>query len=49
MLVWVLSANSACRFYEALGGQQVDRKEIERGENKLIEVAYAWTNIANLI
>jgi ribosomal protein S18 acetylase RimI-like enzyme len=48
MLVWVLADNPACRFYETLGGQKVYEKEIERGGAKLIEIAYGWTDIANL-
>lgn len=48
MLVWVLADNPAHRFYELLGGQKVLEKEIERGSNKLIEIAYGWTDISNL-
>jgi ribosomal protein S18 acetylase RimI-like enzyme len=48
MLVWVLANNPACRFYERLGGQKVDEKEIARGETKLIEIAYGWTDTSNL-
>ena len=48
MLTWVLANNPACRFYEKLGGKKVDRKEIERGKTKLIEIAYGWTNTSNL-
>jgi ribosomal protein S18 acetylase RimI-like enzyme len=48
MLVWVLADNPACRFYETLGGQKVHEKEIERGGVKLIEIAYGWTDTANL-
>ncbi|NDJ22929.1 GNAT family N-acetyltransferase [Nostoc sp. B(2019)] len=42
MLVWVLADNSACRFYEALGGQKVYEKQIERGNTQLNEIAYGW-------
>ncbi|VEP12978.1 Uncharacterized N-acetyltransferase YuaI [Hyella patelloides LEGE 07179] len=48
MLVWVLADNPAHRFYELLGGQKVLEKEIERGSNKLTEIAYGWTDISNL-
>lgn len=48
LLVWVLADNPACRFYETLGGQKVYEKEIERGGAKLIEIAYGWTDTANL-
>ena len=42
MLVWVLADNPACKFYESLGGQKVDEKQIERGGVTLNEVAYGW-------
>ena len=47
MLVWVLADNPASYFYEKLGGKKVDLKEINRGEKKLIETAYGWTNTSN--
>jgi L-amino acid N-acyltransferase YncA len=43
MLVWVLKDNPSCRFYEAIGGQKVYEKQIERGGVMLNEVAYGWT------
>ena len=42
MLVWILADNPACIFYESLGGQPVDEKQIERGGVTLNEVAYGW-------
>ena len=48
MLVWVLKDNSACHFYEKLGGKKVNEKEINRKETKLIEIAFGWTDISNL-
>lgn len=48
MLVWVLKDNSACRFYEMLGGEKVDKKEIKRGGTKLIEIAYGWSDTSKL-
>jgi GNAT superfamily N-acetyltransferase len=42
LLVWVLAANPARRFYEAMGGQYVGEKEIEIGEQRLVEVGYGW-------
>lgn len=48
MLVWVLANNPACCFYEKLGGKKVNQKEIKRGETKLIEIAYGWTNTSSL-
>lgn len=48
MLVWVLEDNPACRFYEAIGGQRVNQKAIERGGATLTEVAYGWTDTSRL-
>lgn len=48
MLIWALKENPACRFYEALGGQQIDTVEIEIEGKKLSEIAYGWDNLANL-
>lgn len=48
MLVWVLAENPACEFYEALGGFEVKKREIERGEIVLLEVAYGWTDTIKL-
>ena len=50
MLLWVLQDNrSACRFYEALGGQKVSEKTIEIGGVDLVEVAYGWKDLTALI
>lgn len=48
MLVWVLANNPACCFYEKLRGTKINQKEIKRGEKKLIEIAYGWTNTSDL-
>jgi GNAT superfamily N-acetyltransferase len=48
MLVWVLAANPACRFYEALGGARVREKTIERGGVSLAEVGYGWEDVKAL-
>ena len=45
MLVWTLAANPYRRFYERLGGKPVAEKDIEIGEQKLIEVAYGWHDL----
>ncbi|MFB5192157.1 GNAT family N-acetyltransferase [Alicyclobacillus fastidiosus] len=42
MLIWVLTDNPACRFYESMGGQIVDEKSSEIGAQTLSEVAYGW-------
>jgi GNAT superfamily N-acetyltransferase len=44
MLIWVLADNPARRFYEALGGREVDRKQVEIGGAVLDEVAYGWSD-----
>ena len=49
MLVWALEDNHpACRFYELLGGERVGRKTITVGGSDLVEVSYAWRDIAGL-
>jgi GNAT superfamily N-acetyltransferase len=42
LLVWVLSANPARQFYEALGGEFLWEKDIEIGGQRLVEAAYGW-------
>ncbi|MFB8793772.1 MAG: GNAT family N-acetyltransferase [Microcoleus sp.] len=48
LLVWVLGDNSACRFYEVLGGEKVDELQTSRAGVILKEIAYGWTDIAVL-
>ncbi len=48
MLVWVLAANPACRFYEALGGARVREKTIERGDVSLAEIGYGWGDVKSI-
>jgi len=45
MIIWVIKENSACQFYEALGGKEIDTREIEMGGEKLIEIGYGWSDI----
>jgi GNAT superfamily N-acetyltransferase len=49
MLVWVLAANPGRAFYETLGGQQVDEKETTIGAAPLLEVAYGWPDLRELV
>ena len=49
MLVWVLAANPASHFYEALGGQPIMRQPITIGGVELEEVAYGWINLKDLL
>ena len=49
MLVWVLGDNSACRFYEFLGGEKVEEQQTSRAGVALKEIAYGWRDIAVLM
>ncbi len=49
MILWVLADNPTRGFYEAMGGRIMREKEIEIGEDMLIEVAYAWEPIEDLL
>ena len=50
MMLWVLEDNyNARRFYEVLGGAAVDRKSIQIGGVELVEIAYGWRNVRNLL
>lgn len=49
MLVWVLAANAARAFHEALGGKLLREKEIVIGEAALVEVAYGWEDVRTFI
>ena len=49
MLVWVLADNPSQDFYSALGGQQVYEQEITIGGASLVEVAYGWLDIRELV
>ncbi|WP_293152430.1 MULTISPECIES: GNAT family N-acetyltransferase [unclassified Microcoleus] len=49
MLAWVLGDNSACRFYEFLGGKKVEEQQTSRAGVLVKEIAYGWTDIAVLL
>ena len=49
ILVWVLADNPACKFYQSLGGQEVERKLVNFNGSKLQEIAYGWQDMQNLI
>ena len=42
MLLWVLSQNPACRFYEAMGGVPVRSRTISVGGQTYEEIGYGW-------
>lgn len=49
MLIWVLRDNPSRRFYETIGGVYVREQEIEIRGQKLVEVAYGWDNLRNMV
>ena len=50
MLLWVLEDNHpAIRFYESLGGERVGRKTITIRGVDLVEIAYGWREITDLV
>ena len=49
MLVWVLATNPGRAFYATLGGQQVYEKETTFGAAPLLEVAYGWPDLRELV
>jgi ribosomal protein S18 acetylase RimI-like enzyme len=49
MLIWALVANPACKFYEAMGGKRLREKKVEIGQQKLMEVAFGWMDIRNMV
>ena len=48
MLVWVLGDNSACKFYEFLGGEKVDEHPTNKAGVAVKETAYGWNDLALL-
>ncbi len=49
LLVWVLADNPSQDFYSALGGQRVYEQEVTIGGARLVEVAYGWRDIRELV
>jgi len=49
LAVWVLEKNPACGFYARLGGERLAEKPIEIGGAQLIEVAYGWKSIHDVV
>jgi ribosomal protein S18 acetylase RimI-like enzyme len=48
-MLWVLEANTAARrFYAALGGQEIARREQQRDGFSAIGIAYAWDDLRRL-
>lgn len=49
ILVWVLSDNPACHFYEAMGGTLISESTISVGQQTLASRAYGWRPIQSLL
>jgi ribosomal protein S18 acetylase RimI-like enzyme len=48
--LWVLEANTpARRFYEALGGREVARREQQRDGFSAVGIAYGWDDVTALV
>ena len=47
--LWVLKANRARLFYEALGGQEIGEKSERLGLHSFAEVAYGWHELTGLV
>jgi ribosomal protein S18 acetylase RimI-like enzyme len=47
--LWVLKANRARMFYEALGGQEVAERTEHLGGHPFAEIAYAWHDLTALV
>jgi ribosomal protein S18 acetylase RimI-like enzyme len=47
--LWVLKANRARLFYEALGGQEAGEKSERLGLHSFSEIAYAWHDLTSLV
>jgi GNAT superfamily N-acetyltransferase len=46
LYVWVLEENNSRFFYERLGGELFDKKQIEIGGIKHTEIAYCWRDFS---
>lgn len=45
LLIWALEKNSACRFYEQMGGTVVHSQTLSMGGKDQLEVAYGWEDL----
>jgi ribosomal protein S18 acetylase RimI-like enzyme len=48
MVVWVLAYNPSRRFYEEMGGEHVERRDITTGGKLLKEFGYGWKNLDSM-
>jgi ribosomal protein S18 acetylase RimI-like enzyme len=49
LYLWVLKANRARLFYEALGGTEMGEKSERLGLHSFTEVAYGWPELTSLV
>jgi ribosomal protein S18 acetylase RimI-like enzyme len=47
--LWVLKANRARLFYEALGGEEIGEKSERLGLHSFSEIAYGWHDLTSLV
>ena len=47
--LWVLKANRARLFYEAIGGEIVSERTERLGRHQFAQVAYAWHDLTTLV
>lgn len=46
MLIWVFAENSACRFYEKLGGVRVCEKMMDMGGREIPIIGFGWKSLS---
>ena len=49
LFLWVLRANRARMFYEALGGEALAEKVERLGKHDFAEIAYGWKDLSGLV
>ena len=49
LFLWVLRANRARMFYEALGGEALAEKVERLGNHDFAEIAYGWRDLTSLV
>ena len=47
--LWVLKANRARMFYEAMGGVEIGEKTERLGLHSFAEIAYGWNDLSALV
>jgi len=46
LCLWVIDKNEAMKFYAALGGERIGKRQIEIGPSKVKELCYGWRDIS---